>query len=97
MDGIPVKDLTAPTLLGLAVIFILLGMLVPRYIYNEKKEECEKWRLAFEAERKARETSDKQTAELLELAKTTNKIITAMFSTTERLRQSGGADALPTA
>lgn len=97
MEGIPVKDLTAPTLLGLAVIFILLGMLVPRYIYNEKKEECEKWRLAFEAERKARETSDKQTAELLELAKTTNKIITAMFATTERLRQSGGADALPTA
>lgn len=97
MEGIPVKDLTAPTLLGLAVIFILLGMLVPRYIYNEKKEECEKWRLAFEAERKARETSDKQTAELLELAKTTNKIITAMFNTTERLRPSGGADALPTA
>lgn len=97
LEGIPVKDLTAPTLLGLAVIFILLGMLVPRYIYNEKKEECEKWRLAFEAERKARETSDKQTAELLELAKTTNKIITAMFNTTERLRQSGGADALPTA
>lgn len=97
MEGIPIKDLTAPTLLGLAVIFILLGMLVPRYIYNEKKEECEKWRLAFEAERKARETSDKQTAELLELAKTTNKIITAMFNTTERLRPSGGADALPTA
>lgn len=97
LEGIPVKDLTAPTLLGLAVIFILLGMLVPRYIYNEKKEECEKWRLAFEAERKARETSDKQTAELLELAKTTNKIITAMFNTTERLRSSGGADALPTA
>lgn len=96
MDGIPIKDLTAPTLLGVAILMVLLGLLVPRYIYNEKKEECEKWRLAFEAERKARETSDKQTAELLELAKTTHKIIAATFSTTERIRQSGGADALPT-
>lgn len=95
IDGLPIKDFTAPTLLGLAVILILLGMLVPRYIYNEKKEECEKWRLAFEAERKARETSDRQTAELLELAKTTHKIIAATFSTTERLR-SGGSDAVPT-
>lgn len=96
LEGIPVKDLTAPTLLAIVFLMAMLGLLIPRYIYSEKKEECEKWRQAFEAERKARETSDKQTAELLELAKTTNKIITAMFSTTERMK-SGGADALPTA
>lgn len=96
LDGIPVGDLTAPGLLGLAVLMVLAGFLVPRYLYNEKKEEAEKWRQAYEAERKARATSDAQTAELLELAKTTHKIIVATFSTTERMRQSGGVDALPT-
>jgi hypothetical protein len=96
LDGIPVSNLTAPGLLGLAVLMILAGFLVPRFVYNEKKQECEKWREAYEAERKARAASDAQTAELLELAKTTHKIIAATFSTTERLRQSGGADALPT-
>ena len=95
LDGIPVGDLTAPGLLGLAVLMVFAGFLVPRYLYNEKKQESENWRLAYEAERKARATSDAQTAELLELAKTTHKIIVATFSTTERLRQSGGADALP--
>lgn len=95
LDGIPVSDLTAPTLLGIAILMVLLGLLVPRYVYNEKKQEAEKWRLAYEAEKTARATSDAQTAELLELAKTTHKIIAATFYTTDRLRQSGGADALP--
>lgn len=95
LEGIPVGDLTAPTLLGIVFLMTMLGLLVPRYIYNEKKEEAEKWRLAYEAEKIARSTSDAQTAELLELAKTTHKIIVATFSTTERLRQPGGIDALP--
>lgn len=94
LEGIPVKDLTAPTLLGVAILMVLLGLLVPRYVYNEKKEEAEKWRQAYEAERQARATSDAQTAELLELAKTTQKIIAAWAGTAERIRTSGGADAI---
>lgn len=97
LDGIPIKDLTPATLLGVVFLMVMLGMLVPRYLYNEKKKEAENWRLAYETEKKTREASDKQTAELLELARTSNKVLTAMFSTTERMRQSGGADALPTA
>lgn len=97
IEGIPIRDLTAPSLLGIAIIFVLLGLLVPRYVYNEKKEESEKWRTAYEKEREARAVSDAQTAELLELAQTTHKIILAMYSTTDRLRQSGGSDAIPAA
>lgn len=96
IEGIPIRDLTPPTLLAVVFLMVMLGLIIPRYIYNEKKEECEKWRLAYEAERAARATSDAQTAELLELAKTTHKIIAATFSTTERIR-SGGSDAVPAA
>lgn len=95
-DGIPISDLTAPTLLGLVVLMVLLGWLVPKAILKEKSTEAERWRLAYEAEREARSTSDAQTVELLELAKTTHNIIVAMFGTTERMGQSGGASVVPT-
>lgn len=95
--GIPLTVLTPSALLGIVVLMILLGKLVPRIFYKDKVDEAEKWRLAYEAEREARTISDAQTAQLLELAKTTHSILVAMFNTTEQVRQSGGADvALPT-
>lgn len=96
-DGISVASLTPPTLLCVVVLMILLGRLVPRTTLKDKAAESERWRLAYEAEREARATSDAQTAELLELAKTTHNIIAAMFGTTEHIRQSGGASVVPTA
>ena len=96
LDGLPYGNLTAPVLLGIAVLLIILGRLVPRPLYKDKEAEAERWRLAYEAERTARATSDAQTAELLELAKTTHNVIVAMFGTSERVRQSGGADVVPT-
>lgn len=96
LDGIPLSDLTAPTLLGIVVLMVLLGWLVPKAILKEKSVEAERWRLAYEAEREARNTSDAQTVELLELAKTTHNIIVAMFGTAERMGQSGGAGVVPT-
>lgn len=94
LDGIPIGDLTAPTLLGLTVLMVLLGWLVPKAMWKEKSEEAERWRLAYEAEREARSTSDAQTVELLELAKTTHNIIVAMFGTTERMEKSGGSSVV---
>lgn len=96
LDGIPIANLTPPVLLGIAVLLMLFGRIVPRSTLQDKIEEAERWRQAYEAEKEARVTSDAQTAELLELAKTTHNVIVAMFSTTERMRQSGGADAVPT-
>lgn len=97
MDGIPIGDLTAPTLLGMFVLMVFLGLLIPRYIYKEKVEEAKIWREAYYTERLARSTTDAQTAELLELAKTTQKIIEAGFSAKDSERQSGGSDVVPTA
>lgn len=89
LDGIPFADLTAPTLLGITVLLLLLGRIVPRATYQDKAKESEKWRLAYEAEAKARATSDAQTAELLEVARTTHKIIVAVFGAEERARRAG--------
>lgn len=96
LDGIPVGSLAPPALLGIVVLMILLGRLIPRYTYTQKAQEAERWRQAYEAERLARATSDAQTAQLLELAKTTHSIIVAMFGTT-RVSESGGTDVVSTA
>lgn len=96
LDGISLSNLTAPTLLGIAILMMLLGRLLPKSTYNEKAQEAERWRQAYEAERLARATADAQTAQLLELAKTTHAIIVAMFGTAERLQKSGGTDVVPT-
>lgn len=82
MPEIQLVDLTAPTLLGLAILLVFTGRLVPRAFLKDKEEECMHWRRAYEAEREARMTSDSQTVELLELAKTTNMLITALFQVT---------------
>jgi len=91
--GIPLADLTAPTLLGVVVLLVLLGRIVPRSILLAKEKEAERWRLAYEAEREARIETEAQTKELLELAKTTHSFITATFANSERIRRSGEPDA----
>lgn len=99
LDGIPIATLTAltpPALLGIAVLMLMLGRLVPRATLTDKIAEAEKWRLAYEAERKARVTSDAQTVELLELAKTTHSLLVAIFGTAERKRPPGEAYVVPT-
>lgn len=94
IEGIPILDFTAPTLLGLAIVLLLTGKLIPRTMFSEKKEEAERWRKAYEIEREARSASDAQTAELMEVAKTTQSIIRALFNTTNNVPESGGANAM---
>jgi hypothetical protein len=95
-DGIPFADLTAPSLLGITVILLLLGKIVPRATLVDKAKEAEKWRLAYEAEKERATTSDAQTAELLEVAKTTHSIIYAVFGAEERARRTGEAHVVST-
>ena len=97
IEGIPITSLSAPAILGLAVILIFLGKIVPRSYYLEKKEESDRWREAYEAEREARAAADSQSTELLELAKTTHSLITAVFANSEQVkRESGDSDVAST-
>lgn len=89
LGGLPLTELTASALLGLAILMILRGKIWTDAAYQEKTKESERWRLAYEAEREARQTSDAQTAELLELAKTTHSFIKAVFVNSERAQVSG--------
>lgn len=94
-ENIPLADLTAPTLLGFAILLVLVGWIVPRRTLVDKAIEADRWRQAYEYEREARAASDQQTEELLEVAKTTHALIVAVFSNSERIRQSGETDAGP--
>lgn len=96
LDGIPFNTLTPPVLIAITVLLVLLGKLVPRIFYTEKVREAEKWQKAYETEREARRLSDSQTAQLLEQAKTTHQMVEAMFNASERMRQSGGTNVVPT-
>ena len=97
IEGLPIVGLTAPALLGISVLLLLMGKIVPRSTLVDKIKECEQWQQAYEAEREIRVTSDGQTVELLELAKTTNSIIFALFTaTTGHTPPSGGADGYST-
>lgn len=94
LDGFPLVGLTSPTLLGIAILLIITGRLIPRQQYREKAAEAERWRLAYEAEREARSTSDAQTVQLLEFAKTNHSVITAVFESIRELKGSGGSNDL---
>lgn len=95
-DGIPVKDLSITSLLGIAVLLIMFGRLVPWWLYRDKCKDGDRWREAYEAERAARLASDKQNAELLEVAKATYGILDALFVNTESSRQGGTHRVVPT-
>lgn len=89
--GIPVVGLTAPALVGIFVLLVFTGMLIPRRIYQDKSNESDRWRTAFETEREARMTSDKQTSELLEGQKSSHAVLVAIFKNSEKLLESRGS------
>lgn len=96
IDGIPLSDLAPPTLLGIGILLVMFGRLVPWWFYKAKAEEAEKWRLAFEKEREARVASDAQAAQLTrELSKTTNNMV-AVFGEPPGNKQAGEAYVVPT-
>ena len=97
-DGIPILNLTPAVLLGVAVLLLLTGRIVPRSTLKDKAEEAERWRLAYEAERKARVISDAQTVELLELSKTTYELLDATLNGPSQGRhRPGGTNVVPMA
>jgi hypothetical protein len=92
--GLPIVGLTAPALLGIMVLFFMLGRIVPRVTLLDKQRECDRWREAYEVERDARATANRQTIELLEVVKTNHAIITAIFQNIEqRNKKPGDPDA----
>jgi hypothetical protein len=86
LDGISLIGLTPAGLLLIAVLMVLTGRLVPRTTYLEKVKEAEQWRAAYEASEKARSMSDSQTRELLEVAKTSERFLSAVLDTSTHIK-----------
>lgn len=94
-EGIPVVGLTAPGLLGIFVLLLFMGRIVPRSALLDKQNEANQWREAYEAERTARASSDAQTVELLEVSKTTHAISVAMFDAIRQSQTGGNQHVVP--
>lgn len=89
-EGFPIVGLTAPALLGITVLLLLMGKIVPRATMQDKIQEAADWKAAYEKERDARGRSNLQTIELLEVSKTTHSITVAMFDVVRQNSQSSG-------
>lgn len=88
LQGITVGQLTPSILLGITVLMLLRGYLVPRATLQDKQKEADSWRTAYELERAARNTADAQNRELLEVAKASAGFLKAV---SEQASISGGS------
>jgi hypothetical protein len=65
-DPTDMSNLVSPLLqygvLGLLVIFIVVGILVPKYVMTNLMSEKDRWREAFEKEREAHQLTREQLA-----------------------------------
>lgn len=86
LGGMSFSDISSVGTLGLVVILILLGWLVPRKVVKdmrddrdarlvEARSETANWQKAYQAVDQARELQAVQLGQLLELAKTTDQFI----------------------
>lgn len=94
-EGFSATDLSAAGLLSLAVLLILLGGLIPRYVVNqirqdrdarlaEAREETNNWRAAYRAAEESRSLLSQQVGELQELGKTTDQFIRSLQVAAQR-------------
>lgn len=74
-EGVPIVGLSAPVLLGIFVLLVFRGFLVPRKTYEDMKEDRDFWRAAHAVSEEARLMKDQQ----MEVVKEIGQSVT-MFS-----------------
>lgn len=97
LEGIAATDVGLGTLVAVFFLLMFFGRIKPKSDVDRADAEAEKWRQAWELEREARIQADTQTAELLEVARTTHQIVVALFGAAESSRRSGGTHVGPMA
>jgi hypothetical protein len=78
--GIPVGDMSAPVLLGIAIVLILRGRLVPRSTYDDLRADRDQWREAHRLSEEARLTQTRQLDAVLEVGETVKNVMNALDS-----------------
>lgn len=94
LEGVAATDIGLGTLVGIFFLLMFFGRIKPKSDVDRADAAAEKWRQAYETEREARATADAQTAELLELADTTQSILIALRDAVMQSRRTGGADVV---
>lgn len=98
-DAALLAKVSAPSLVALVVLMILLGRLIPsrtldREIEAERRR-ADDYKAAWEASDARGDAQAEQIAELVELARTTSALVQALYQTAERNRSAddrwGGA------
>ncbi len=87
LAGIPPEVVTGggfASLVFLCVWLIMTGRLVPRSTHLETRADRDSWRKAFEDAQATMRVQAQSLDELLESAKTTEKVMTAMHETIKR-------------
>lgn len=93
LAGIPPEIITGggfASLVFLCVWLIMTGRLVPRATHLETRADRDSWRKAFEDSEATRRVQTGQLDTLLESAKATEKLMTALHETTRRTIPRGG-------
>lgn len=80
MDGLPILDYTPETLLGIGVLAIMFGWLVPLRAVKQLLQRIAYLESALEKEQAAHAETVRQNGELLE----TNSLVKAVFTALER-------------
>lgn len=94
-EGFTGLNLSLSGLLGLAILLVLLGGLIPKYVVNqirqdrdarlaEAREEITNWRKAYQTSEESRSLLSQQVGELLELGKTTDSFIRSLQIAAQR-------------
>lgn len=65
-------------LIGLIVVLVLTGWLVPRRLLQDARRESQEWRRAWELERQAREQLIEHAQLAVETARTTTAVLEAV-------------------
>lgn len=76
--GLDPSQIGLTGLVALVVLLILFGLLVPRKNLTDVQKDRDAWRTAYETSERTRAEQTVQLAELVELAKTTNVMISAL-------------------
>lgn len=76
--SIPLAGLTAPALLGIAIVLILSGRLIPRRTYDDLREDRDRWQRAFTVSEEARLSQSKQLDAAMEVGKTVTDVMVAL-------------------
>lgn len=78
LDGLPLGTLTPAGLLAVVVLLIAVGRLVPRRTMEDVIHDRNEWRAAHRVSEQARQELAEQVGELLEHARTTNKVLSSL-------------------